>query len=188
GAAGQTGMCFGNDHRLGICTELASGGIAGLPYDINSQVTVEGYFNSGFTSAINYSTTVPARLYTDYRSRTALRLAVGLAPYTPPATSTGLYDAEPFDYTAGGPLHNQAGGTGFGGAWTQTAPSPTTPKNVISTDGSLSYTAADPNGAGLTWGTCGSCTAPFTAPVPTGQKIQTDGQFNAFRLLSHPVN
>src|SRR5437764_1043114 len=80
----------------------------------------------------------PARIHTDYRRRTALRLAVRLAPFTPPATSSGLYDAEPFDYTAAGPLHNQAGGVGFSGGWVQTAPTPITPpKNVISSDGSL---------------------------------------------------
>lgn len=167
GVAGQTAMFFPNEHRLGICTELPTGVIPGLPYDLSNKVTVEGYFRSGFAEPISYSTIVPSRLYTDFRGIRATRLGVGLAPYYPPAVP-GLTDADSFDYT--GLDIRQDGGIGFDGAWFRPTGS-SSPYEILSNDGvSLSY----------------PCTfEPPLAPLtPGGSRILCNWA-NINRMLSH---
>lgn len=169
---GQTAMWFGNDRRLGICSEMPTGGMDGLPYDLSNRTTVEGYFNSAFTSLITHSGTVPSRLYTDFRSPSGLRLSIGLAPYYPPAIP-GLLDADSFDYTPGTTLEgeNAVGGIGWNGGWVRT--------------GSRPAVSLAPDGLSLEY----PCTfqEPLAPLTPSGGRILSSNA-NSHRLLKNPFN
>lgn len=168
GAAGLTALYFADNHRAAINTELPSGNVSGLPYDLNVATTVEGYFNTAYTDVINYQTSVPVRLYSDMRTNQdgAIRFAVGLSNYQPPPTD-GLLDYEGFNY-AGSALVGQgddgspSGSVGWksGSQWVATTAGET---------GAVPITLADP-GPGLTFDGL-TFAAPLTAPTAAGTKI-----------------
>ncbi|MEP0845003.1 MAG: LamG domain-containing protein [Phycisphaerae bacterium] len=183
GAAGLTAFYFADNHRAAINTELPSGNVAGLPYNLNQATTVEGYFNTAYADVINYQTTVPVRLYGDMRSNQdgAIRFSVGLSNYQPPATE-GLFDYEGFDY-AGSTLVGGGGGTGWkaGSQWVHTTSGETA--------AAVPATLADP-GPGLNYDGI-LFTAPLVKPTAVGTKVSfgsSSGPGVAERLMKSSVD
>ncbi len=90
----------------------------------------------------------------------------------PTALHAGLIDLDAFDYS-GTALNGQSGGTGWSGAWFNTA----TTDNSLTNDGvSLQYPT--------------SFEAPLIAPTPTGSHVRTGGttgNASSSRLLSQTI-
>jgi len=95
-----------------------------------------------------------------------------LLAFAPAATYAGLIDADAFDYS-GTALNAQNGGTGWSGAWFNTA----TTDNSLTNDGvSLLYPT--------------SFEAPLIAPTPTGSHVKTGGttgNASSSRLLAQTI-
>jgi len=170
GAAGATAFFFPDDRRAAIGTELPTGGVPGLPYDLDGATTVEGYFYSADPAPASFSTLVPRRLYSDMRGSgdSEGRLACGLSVYAPGAAGEGLIAYEGFDYM-GAELNGQNGGEGnWSGPWRVTS---TVPMTLSDDDVSLSSSAY-----------------PFTAIGDRVSQAQPDGSGVAERVFSNPVD
>jgi hypothetical protein len=156
--AGSFAASFPDDRTVAIDTNVLSN--AG---NLQSTLTAEGFFRTPSATLITSPTYVGRRLFSQKRSSSdgESRLAIGLHGTTLPGTGDYL-DYEGFDYT-GTTLEGQAGGSGFGGAWTNA-----TTCACLSNDGTSLTSSA----------------FPFT---PVGARISGAGGTCA-RLLSHPID